>query len=145
MIVDDCPKHLAPDPSTATHSIYILDHNLRIPLLVKGVISYIPTHYPSATELESCQWVDLTSSEEWDPHSESFAEEEGQVQQRIDSIPVHPDRNIVLVMSFSQAINNRVMASANTTSRSSDSQRNKIASTFGIGLETAQRTLKATT
>jgi hypothetical protein len=66
VIVDDCPKHLAPDPSTATHSIYILDHNLRIPLLVKGVISYIPTHYPSATELESCQWVDLTSSEEWD-------------------------------------------------------------------------------
>ena len=77
--------------------------------------------------------------------SESFAKEKGQVQQHIDSIPVHPGRNIDLVMSFSQAINNRVMASASTTSRSSDSLRNRVASTFGIVLETAQRTLKATT
>jgi hypothetical protein len=38
-----------------------------------------------------------------------------------------------------------VMASASTTSRSSDSLRNRVASTFGIVLETAQRTLKATT
>jgi hypothetical protein len=28
IIVDDCPKHLAPSPSEATHSIYVPHHNL---------------------------------------------------------------------------------------------------------------------
>jgi hypothetical protein len=28
IIVDDCPKHLAPNPSEATHSIYVPHHNL---------------------------------------------------------------------------------------------------------------------
>jgi hypothetical protein len=28
--VDDCPKHLAPDPSVATRSIFIPSHNLCI-------------------------------------------------------------------------------------------------------------------
>jgi hypothetical protein len=34
IIVDDCPKHLAPDPSVATHSIFIPKHN--------HLVSFIP-------------------------------------------------------------------------------------------------------
>ncbi len=40
--VDDVPKHLAKDPSKATHSIYIPEHDIRIPLSVRGVISCLP-------------------------------------------------------------------------------------------------------
>jgi hypothetical protein len=38
--VDDCPKHLAPDPDKATHSVYIYDQNIRLPLSMKSIISF---------------------------------------------------------------------------------------------------------
>jgi hypothetical protein len=145
VIVYDCPKHLAPDPSVVTHSIFVPEHNLRIPLQLEGVISCIPTHYPSPMELETCHWVELTSSEDWDPHANYFAAKEEQVQQRLDSIPVHQDRSIDLIVEFGHSLHSRVMASTSSTPRSSESLRNKIASTFSIGLETAQRALRATT
>lgn len=62
LIVDDCRKHLAPDPSKVMHSIFIPQHNLRISLRLKGVLSCFETHHPSVTELESYPWVKLTSS-----------------------------------------------------------------------------------
>jgi hypothetical protein len=42
IVVDDCPKNLSPDPKTATRSIYIPLHDLRIPLQMKGVLSCVP-------------------------------------------------------------------------------------------------------
>jgi hypothetical protein len=148
VIVDDCPKHLAPDPSVATHSIFVPDHNLRIPLHLNGVISCTPMNYPSMVELETCQWVELMASDEWDPHVTSFAEEEEQVQLQLDTIPTKHDRSISAVMQLSdaprlplyQAINQTVMVASTTSPRSNESLRKKIAATFGIGLETVQRT-----
>lgn len=37
--VDDIPKHLAPDPERATHSIWIPNKGLRIPLSLHGIVS----------------------------------------------------------------------------------------------------------
>jgi hypothetical protein len=53
--VNDCPWHLAPDPSKATHSIYVPSLKLHLPLSMKGIISYLPTKY-----IETCQWIELT-------------------------------------------------------------------------------------
>ena len=64
IIADDIPKHLSHDPTKAAHSIYAPQANLRIPLQLKGVISYFPSRYPTDKEIESCQWVELTSSQE---------------------------------------------------------------------------------
>jgi hypothetical protein len=54
IIVDDCPLHLAPDPSRATHSIYSPHDEFRIPLQLKGVISHFTSRCPTTIELESC-------------------------------------------------------------------------------------------
>jgi hypothetical protein len=43
VIVNDVPVHLAPDPSKATHSIYIVKDDLVILLTLKGMISTSPT------------------------------------------------------------------------------------------------------
>ncbi|MFO0446847.1 MAG: hypothetical protein ACK51L_04175, partial [bacterium] len=43
IVVDDCPRHLSPNPERATHSIYIPELDLRLPLSMKGIISYLPT------------------------------------------------------------------------------------------------------
>jgi hypothetical protein len=76
IIVDNCPKHLAADPASATHLIFIPYHSLRIPLELNGVISGFQSHYPSTEELENCLWIELTSDKEWDPHSREFSERE---------------------------------------------------------------------
>ncbi len=43
VIVNDVPVHLAPDPSKATHSIYVVKDDLVILLTLKGMISTSPT------------------------------------------------------------------------------------------------------
>jgi hypothetical protein len=53
LIVDDTPKHLSPSPETV-HSVFIPEHNLRIPLVMQGVISGIPVCKPNVQELENC-------------------------------------------------------------------------------------------
>jgi hypothetical protein len=53
--VDDVPKHLLRDPSKSMHSIYIPDHDLRLPLAMRGVISYLPIRKPTVQEMESCR------------------------------------------------------------------------------------------
>ena len=74
IVVDDVPKHLSVN-CASTHSIYILSMDLRIPLELDGVISYINTPYPNESEVENCTHISLTSSSVWEPHSETFAEQ----------------------------------------------------------------------
>ncbi len=76
IVVDICPKHLAPDPRTATHSIYVPQHNLRIPLKMRSIFLCLPVHLPSVHKIETCQWVELTPQTEWDPHSNNFEEQD---------------------------------------------------------------------
>jgi hypothetical protein len=67
--VDDCPKHLAPPNKPSTHSIFIPESQLRLPLCLKGPISLFDSRSPTQYELEHCKWVHLTNDEVWDPHS----------------------------------------------------------------------------
>jgi hypothetical protein len=62
--VDDVPRHLAPDPEKATHSIYSSQHCLCTILQMKGIISCLPIHYHSTNELEMCERIELKSSED---------------------------------------------------------------------------------
>jgi hypothetical protein len=38
-VVNDVPKHLAPNPTDTSHSIFVPKHNLRIKLQMRGVLS----------------------------------------------------------------------------------------------------------
>jgi hypothetical protein len=82
IIVDDVPKHLAPNPSEAMHSIFIPENDLRINMEMRGVISCWPGRKPSDREVETCTWIHLTPEAEWDPHSNEFAENERLASER---------------------------------------------------------------
>ncbi len=75
IVVVDVPKHLAPD-YYSTHSVYVPELDLRLPLQTSGVVSYLPTRYPTELELESCTYVYLTSAETWDLNAAHFWEQE---------------------------------------------------------------------
>jgi hypothetical protein len=158
IIVDDIPKHLAPDPKAATYSIYVPEQDLRIPLKLKGKISGLHTRYPSEQEVETCKRIILTSDAEWNPNAEEFEEKENvfersqnsitveenniyAVQTRILDIPMSHELDIVQNMTKTIKIN----AVESGLRKPNEELRNKLARTFHIGLDTADKTLAATT
>lgn len=96
IIVDDIPKHLAPNPEIATHSINVPNTDLHITLKLKGIISAIKRRYWSVYKIENCPWVDLTSSKPWNPKSGQFEEQEEKFEKHNASInyDLTPDRYI---------------------------------------------------
>lgn len=142
LVVDDVPKHLSHDPNNATYSIYEPQEDLRIPLQLKGVISYFPSRYPSEREMETCKWIEFTSSEERNPDSSSFSSDEEQCERALETIDVSlPLREIyglqIRPISIHQDIDDHIISSvkinAATTKRRqhSDELRNKVARTLG--------------
>jgi hypothetical protein len=94
LIVNDIPMHLAPDPSHATHSIYIPQYDLRIPWQLNGIVSCLPVRYPTIREMETCTWIELTSEEEWEPNSNRFKEQEHIAQENQNRTYEAPEREI---------------------------------------------------
>ena len=82
------------------HSIYIPSMDLRIPLELDGVISYINTWYPNELEVENCTHISLTSSSVWEPHSQMFAEQEAIIAN--SSGVIHPGKSDWAIFALNQ-------------------------------------------
>ena len=75
--VDECPKFLAKKPSINNHSIYFPEEDVRIPLMLEGTISYVPTRESTRDELESLPILDITpNSSSWNPHNPAYRDQE---------------------------------------------------------------------
>jgi hypothetical protein len=61
VIVYDCPRHLAPDPSSAKYYILVPSHNHQLPWRLKGILPCFSNRYPTTMELDTCPWVELTA------------------------------------------------------------------------------------
>ena len=163
--VDDDQKHLSVN-CASMHSIYIPSMDLRIPLELDGVISYINTRYPNESEVENCTHISLTSSSVWEPHSEMFAEQEAIIAN--SSGVIHPGKSNQTIFALNQKCEvmttlSRIspalvdndslqglessvcISTVQTKSRRSEIKAHEMALPWEIGIETAERTLKATT
>ncbi len=156
IIVNDVPKHLTKEPTETSHSIYCPTENLRIPLQLRGIISGFRTRIPTINEIESCEWITLTAESPWNPKSEEFQENEEQQEKElayyetaerhiwgINSNPLTPPD----VITFKMLKREYLTIDAIETSKRTPGEdlEIKVANRFGIGLETAKRTLNATT
>ena len=77
--VDECPKFLARTPNESNHSIYFPVNELRIPLCIEGLISYIPTREPTIKESNEKigEYVLLAQKlPSWDPHTHEYRDQE---------------------------------------------------------------------
>ena len=77
--VDECPKFLAKNPTESNHSIFFPDEDIRIPLLIEGIISYIPTRKPSLEEYNerAGDYLLLTLNlPDWNSHSDVYKDQE---------------------------------------------------------------------
>jgi hypothetical protein len=90
VIIDDVPRQFG-----GTHSIFIPQSNLRIPLQLHGVLSCLPVRRPTIDEIETCEWVELTSDEEWDPKSSRMQEQEQACQEQDSQLPVSTENRVI--------------------------------------------------
>ena len=76
--VDECPKFLSRKPSIENHSIFFRDLNLRIPMKLDGVISYIPCRSLQVNELhDNDGMLEVTPNvETWNPKDDDFGIQE---------------------------------------------------------------------
>jgi len=153
VIVDDCPMHLAPKDKPSTHSIIVPEGNFQLPLSLRGPISTFASRTPTKEELETCQWVILTGDDAWNPHSDDFNEEEEKMEY-ISSIVYKPDRSIMSLQrnlcdiseSFDDAFFlNRFVKMTSTSAKKPGVSHEQLAQRWGIGLETAAKTIQVTT
>jgi hypothetical protein len=164
LIVDDVPIHLA-QSDEATHSIYFPEIKLRLPLLMEGVVSYLPTRKPTPHEIESCEHIQLTGDEDWNPHSDDFAtQEETAIRLRsrtlkmvsVDAmegeyVPEIPSSGMDTVSgaycekSLLATVERMEIMAVRSKTRKFTLSAEKLAQRWSISLEAAQRTLQATT
>lgn len=167
VIVDDRPRQW-PDENgcISTHSIYIPEADLRIPLRMHGVISYFDTRLPTQSEIQNCEWIEMTSSATWDPHSDQYSTQEMTFEQREDQ-GMQTRRSIYALRSGQpetvhlsavsstlvedeflrnlEATVKVTLASTATGKRSNEITAEVLAKRWGVGLDTARNTLKVTT
>jgi hypothetical protein len=160
IVVDEVPTHLSPNYNS-THSIYIPEQDLRIPLELDGVISYLPTRMPTMKEINDCTHITLTSTIAWDPYSEDFGNQEAIVQKKqrgnVSTVQSENQGNeaetdMVLQqisyafspLAFTSLIPSTV-GSMQSKSRQMSLPAEELAKKWGIGVTVAERTLLATT
>lgn len=154
--VNERPKHCTPIPTHEDHSIIIPDGNYMIPLDLKGVTSYFPSRKPTEEEAARFKvdgdYLELTAeSPIWEPNSHMFQELESRFVdgygELIDRSGKNPRQilSIVTEDSLNDPFQRFRNISTTTTKRPGAWNTEFLAQNWGIGLEAAERTLRATT
>jgi hypothetical protein len=156
VVVDECPKHLAPKNKPCTHAIHVPEQGVTIPLKMSGTMSVFETRTPSQEELESCMWVSLTGDEVWDPRSDHFSTEEEKLEYHEDDIFKCRDRQLMTLtrnlMHISEAFDDSAVLKTARSIRVVSSSQHKpvitgelLSKRWGIGLDMAFKTIQVTT
>jgi hypothetical protein len=90
LVVDTCLKQFSKGKSL--HGIYVPERDL---FHSEGCILYLPIRLPTDAEMDTSEWVWLTSEDEWNPYSTHFDEAE-RVFDRVDP-QIYP-QNITMIM-----------------------------------------------
>ena len=113
--VNDVPKIHLDDPSIDDHSIYLRQHDVRIPPKLRGIFSYFNTSKPSDALLEGTEDMYDMTPINWNPHNTVYAENEDAMldwegnmkepkhRERILLSEVEEDRAMVQSLSISSA------------------------------------------
>lgn len=72
--VNEQPKFMTRKPTICHHSLYFPSKDIRLPLSIKGIVSYLHTRKPTLNEYSNIEThLELTPPfSEWDPHNPSY-------------------------------------------------------------------------
>ena len=157
--VNECPKFLSKVPSESQHSVYFPQADLRLPFQLEGIVSYLPSRVPTEEELStnSGEYLMLTpSSEDWNPHSVTFKEQEfsmldykGEIKtksnSRADRVWISAvNQSCVSSLDTAESLAMSIEGVTSSTERVGVTA-TKLAERWRIPLELAKRTIEATT
>ena len=159
--IDLRPKLYYPTSSTAS-TVFCGGQNLSIPVLHQGPLPYINVRRPTGEELLTCDIVELTSSDDWDPYESSdlsptvhqvthdkyltldYDDEECFISNSIMESNL-PQRLLSTVQTIPVDFNPEFQISAIASRKSDTISAEDLVRLWGIGLATAKRTVQATT
>jgi hypothetical protein len=122
--------------------------------------------HPPLKKLRLGKWIILSDEQEWDPHSQGFQDQEENFIRRTQfgNHGEEPDRNLSEVISntrpranvdlstqmvkISKVFDDRYLiniAATSSSNRECNQTVHKLAASWGIGIDTANKTLKCTT
>ena len=111
--------------------------DLRLPLKVKGPVSYLPVNFPTDDEMSRCRHVNLTSEETWDPDNipnVSKFTSDIDAQEMVNGCD--SDFDLKFLKFNASSLHKKSVSSVTPES---------LSNTWRISLDDARRTLKATT
>jgi len=149
------------DPYDPNRQIGIHDHETEtfIPFTVENSMVGVTTRRPTLTEYETCRHVIMTSDQPWDPSSQRLPHNHPRqistITSRAQRLFDYPSEFELVMNSCSTALTDTSLSSqlippSEISSITSKTRHTKItaeelARKFKIGLETARKTLQATT
>ena len=95
--MNDTPKIQVNDPTTSDHSIYFPETDFRIPLSLWGVFSYFPSLKPMAQTLQETEEVYLLTPSHWNPHCDSYTQNEENMLDWEGNMVERKDRMQILI------------------------------------------------
>ena len=164
--VDECPKFLSPTPSIINHSLYFPEIDLRLPLMLDGIVSYLSCRTPNRSEYEDCEsFLQLTPLvETWDPHLSVYNDQEVSMMDHEGKIKESGNKQFIVSKILSRTSDpitfaHDVMKSVHANQFSAHQIKSvkslngidagidpaELAKIWNIGMETAKRTIQATT
>jgi hypothetical protein len=142
--------------------IILPNDELKIPLSLKGIVSYFPSRKPTKEEFDKCSHIELTSDEpEWDPHNGTYSQGElamtGDDGNIIKRMKPHVQTREIMGLWTSESIARKDdpfldrleksvrVGSVKSTARANKTTPEQLASRWNIGLGKAKNTLEVTT
>jgi hypothetical protein len=111
--------------ASSIHGISDPVTNSTLPFALHGCISYLPVRLPTEQELQTCQYIELTSELPWNPYDSRFQLQETAFVNQTPSF--------------------RIQAASSSMERRSEVDAPTLARRWGTSLETATATLQSTT
>ncbi len=122
---------------------------MKLPLKLKGVISYLPVRTPTLKEIDECLTLEATAENvEWEPYSLSFEEEENACKEEPRIPMIH--RHMHYLSTENHDISDTIIQNADYSSLITEKKTLYVASEelarkWAIGTTLAEATIKATT
>lgn len=146
IIVDDIPPAVDWNKESS-HSIYFRRHNVRLPLYMKGPVSFLDVRYPSDWELEHWDRLEITSGDgTWDPtfFEQSNLEKDFTTMEWSDEDPVISSM-MMYDLYYDIAAMHKSIHSLSKLNFRSEVTPAMLSDLWGVGLKQAKRTLGCTT
>ena len=134
LIVEDIPK-IYDVTGKSRQAIILPDQNIMLPLIRHGPTTFLPVRYPTDTELQECERLELTSFDGWDPYGDPIMKWE------INAIDTDEGEN---EHGLHIQLENMVHIHSITTTTKGELSPSYLARMWNISLDSAKRTLQST-